>query len=117
MPEQKLAFSREVFAAVQEICKTIFNLQTDAEVERMFGMTEVQMEDVIAQIVNSLPDEIFEKLNPALRDEMKYITAREYIFFQVQEGRDDPHYQENLKNFIHVFSRDMQHQEERNEKR
>jgi pyrroloquinoline quinone (PQQ) biosynthesis protein C len=109
MLEKKLTFSREMLDTVREICKTVFNLQTDVDVVNMFGISESQMEKVIAQIVDSLPDKLFEEFTPSLQDEIKYISAREYIFFQVQEKWDDLHYQENLKNFIHVYSRDIQH--------
>jgi len=108
MLEKKLAFSRSVIETVRRVCKTVFNLQSDADVVRMFGINEVQMENVINNIVDSLPDAIFEEMSLQLLEEIKYITAREYIFFQVQEKWDDPQYKEDLERFTHVFSRDIQ---------
>lgn len=107
MQEKKLAFSKEVLATISKICKTVFNLQHNEDILRMFGIDQKQMENVIQKITDSLPEKIFEKGNGKLMDEIKYITAREYIFFQVQEKWDDPDYKQDLKNFIHVFSRDI----------
>lgn len=116
MLEKKLAFSKGVIDAVKRVCKTVFNLHTDDDVVRMFGINEMQMEEVINKVVDSLPDTVFEQLNPQLLDEIKYITAREYIFFQVQEKWDDPQYKEDLERFIHVFSRDIQRRISSNQK-
>lgn len=108
MLEKKLVFSKGVIEAVRRVCKTVFNLHNDTDVVRMFGINEVQMEEVIHKIIDSLPDTFFVQVNSQLLEELKYITAREYIFFQVQEKWDDPQYKEDLEKFIHVFSRDIQ---------
>jgi len=109
MSANKLDFSMDVVNVVRELCKTAFNLQSDEERARMFGLEDRQMEEAVYSIVNALPDSVFEKLNANLLEEIKYICAREYIFFQVQESSHDPHYREDLQKFIRVFSRDVQH--------
>ncbi len=108
MQVRKLEFSHGVINAVKDMCKLVFNLQTDSEIARIFGITNKQMEEVIGEIIDSLPDSVFEHLYPQYFDELKSICAREFIFFQVQEKWDDPRYQDDLKKFIHVFSRDIQ---------
>lgn len=108
MSEKKLAYAKDVMNAVRTVCKTVFNLAADGDVVRMFGVSESQMEEVINKIVDSLPDIVFEQMNSQIIEEIKYITAREFIFFQVQEKWDDPFYKENLEKFIKVFSRDIQ---------
>ncbi len=106
MLKDKLSFSQEVLDIVRNICETVFNMNNDAEISELFGIDKKQMEEAILAIVQSLPDRLFASGNPQILEEIKYIIAREYIFFQVQE-RDDPEYKNDLQNFIRIFSRDM----------
>jgi hypothetical protein len=107
MHPQKLAFSDDVIRVVHDVCKLVFNLQSDAEITRVFGLTHEQMTSVIQKIITELPDAIFTQKTPQL-EEIKHIFAREFIFFQVQERLDNPHYEEDLNRFIAIFSRDIQ---------
>lgn len=107
MQAQKQAFALDVVNIVRDMCKTVFNLQNDQDLGRVFGISHEQLEKVICNVVDSLPDALFENTNPGVLEEMKYVCAREYIFFQIQENYNDPRYQEDLRKFIHIFSRDI----------
>jgi hypothetical protein len=107
MLEKKLVFANEVLGIVQEMLKNVFNLHSDAEIEHSFGISVQQMEEAIRQIIDSLPDIVFEKANSVVLEEIKYIAARDYIFFQIQEKWNDPRYKKDLNNFIQIFSRDI----------
>lgn len=104
----KRSFSTDVCCAVRDTCKMAFNLQNDNDLVRIFGMTSAQLEEIIAKIIDSLPDAIFQHTYPPELEEIKCICAREFIFFQVQERLDDPRYQQDLNAFIHVFKRDIE---------
>ena len=78
------------------------------EINKALGMSCDQAKATIQKIIDSLPDKMFDQAYPKLLDEIKHICAREFIFFQVQEKCNDPLYQDDLKKFIHVFSRDIQ---------
>lgn len=104
----KRSFSTDVCCAVRDTCKMAFNLQNDNDLVRIFGMTSAQLEEIIAKIIDSLPDAIFQHNYPPELEEIKCICAREFIFFQVQERLDDPRYQQDLNAFIHVFKRDIE---------
>ncbi len=108
MDPKKLEFSDDVTHVVCDMCKLIYNLNSEVDIKRVFGMTHEQMKAVIKRIIDALPDSIFEKAYPKLLDDIKNICAREFIFFQVQEKWDDPRYQDDLTMFINVFSRDIQ---------
>jgi|WetSurMetagenome_2_1015567.scaffolds.fasta_scaffold1458453_2 hypothetical protein len=107
MQARKLEFCRDVIRIIQDVCKLAFNLGSNNEIEKVFGMTSHDLEVVIKQISDVLPDSLFTRAAKEL-DEIKNIFAREFIFFQVQEKRDDPNYQDDLSTFIHIFSRDIQ---------
>lgn len=107
MQSRKLEFCQDVIRIVQDVCKLAFNLGSDNEIEKVFGMTKQDLEGVIKQISHALPETIFNRAANEL-DEIKNIFAREFIFFQVQERCDDPQYQQDLSTFIHIFSRDIQ---------
>jgi hypothetical protein len=104
----KRSFSTDVCCAVRDTCKLAFNLQNDNDLLRIFGMTGAQLEEIIAKIIDSLPDTIFQHNYPPELEEIECICAREFIFFQVQERLDDPRYQQDLNAFIHVFKRDIE---------
>ena len=104
---QKQAFSQGIIHTISELCSLVFNVKTKEQLYKLFGITPQQMQLVVEKLANTLPETMVQY--PELADEIKTICAREFIFFQVQERWDDPHYQANLKNFIQVFSRDMQH--------
>lgn len=108
MLAKKLEFSNEVVNVIREMCQVVFNTHSDEEMIRIFGVSSEQMKDVVSRIIDALPDAIFTQKDSQLLEEIKYICAREYIFFQVQEKWVDLHYQENLSRFIQIFSRDIQ---------
>ncbi len=108
MASQKIEFSNDVIRIVRDICTMAFNISSDEQLEKIFGLTQKEMEKTIEKIIAALPDPIFDDLYPRLLDEMKNICAREFIFFQVQEKCSDAHYEEDLSNFICVFCRDIQ---------
>lgn len=107
MQAQKLEFSNDVIRLVHDLCKLVFNTTTDHDVENIFGIKHVQLEHIITSIVEEMPDCIFEQVPQKLND-IKNIFAKEFIFFQVQEKLNDPHYLEDLSDFIKIFSRDIQ---------
>lgn len=105
--EKKDEFAHDVIRIVNDLCKLVFNLNADQDVEKVFGMTHEQLDNVIKKIVQSLPAQLFAL--PAQRlEEIKSIFAKEFIFFQVQEKLNDPNYENDLSNFIYAFSRDIQ---------
>ncbi len=107
MQARKLEFSNDVIRLVHDLCKLVFNTSTDHDVEKVFGVTHEQLEHIIKSVIDAMPDCIFEQL-PQKRDEIKNIFAKEFIFFQVQEKLNDPHYSDDLSDFIKIFSRDIQ---------
>ena len=109
MSAKKLEFTHDVMHLINEICAVAFNIKSDEQLEKVFGINKAQMEAVVWKIISGLPDYIFERIYPRLLDEIKNICALEFIFFQVQEKWNDPRYQEDLSNFICIFSRDIQH--------
>lgn len=109
MLAKKLEFSKEVVNVIRDMCQSVFNAHSDEEMVRIFGVTSEQMKTVVSRTIDALPDAIFTQQNSRILEEIKYICAREYIFFQVQEKWNDLHYQENLNRFIQIFSRDINH--------
>jgi len=106
MQARKLEFSNDVIRLVHDLCKLVFNSTTDHDVEKIFGITHEQLEKIIKNIVDAMPACIFE--HPQKLNEIKNIFAKEFIFFQVQEKMNDPHYPDDLSDFIKIFSRDIQ---------
>ena len=105
MNTRKIEFTNDVVSIVCNICTTLFNVTSDDQLCNVFGLTRTQMEEVLNRLVDTLPDGIFN--HTALTEEIKNILAREFIFFQVQERWNDAHYQDDLTNFISIFSRDI----------
>ena len=108
MNHKKLEFFNDAIHIVKELCKLVFNISSDLEVVRIFGITNEQMEAVIRKITDQLPDDMFNRAYPQVLDEIKNIFAKEFIFFHVQERPTDPKYADDLSNFIYAFSRDIQ---------
>src|SRR3990167_6939295 len=108
MDAKKLQFADDVIHIIRDLCSVVFNIQSEDQLNKVFGITHEQLETVIKKIINALPDHMFYQLYPKILNEVKNICAREFIFFQVQERWNDPHYQEDLSNFICIFSRDIQ---------
>lgn len=106
MNPQKLKFANEALTIVNDICKVVYNLQSNNDMEKVFGVTHDQLAAVIQKIVDALPDNFFEQTTKKM-EEIKYIFAREFIFFQVQEKCTAPEYEDDLRNFIYAFSRDI----------
>lgn len=104
---RKLVFCHDVVHIIRDVCKLVFNLKSNDEIQRVFGFTNEQLEDIIKNIIISLPDNIF-ALPPQSLEKIKVIFANEFIFFHVQERVDNPDYKQDLSNFIHIFSRDIQ---------
>jgi hypothetical protein len=107
MQDNRLAFSNDVVQVVYDVCKMLFNLKTDKEIKKIFGIDNEKLTAIVRRVIDGLPENIFNG-DTRLLDEVKNICAREFIFFQVQERCDDPAYQEDLSKFIHIFSRDIQ---------
>lgn len=105
---KKLEFSNDVIRIIRELCKLVFNVSTEAGMEKMFGITHEQLEFAIKKIVNGLPERVFRPENRRKLEELKTICAREFLFFQVQEKVNDPNYKKDLENFSAVFSRDIE---------
>jgi hypothetical protein len=97
MQDRRLTFSKDIIHVVYDVCKTVFNLHSDVEIKKVFGIDNEKLESIVKRIGDA-----------RLQDEIKNICAREFIFFQLQERVDDPQYQEDLSNFINVFTRDIQ---------
>lgn len=108
MQAKKLNVSKDVVHIVRELCAVVFNVKTKEQLEKIFGIKLEQMEAVIQQIINALPDYLFEPPYEKKLDEIEHICAREYVFFQAQEKWGDPNYAQNLLNFTYIFSRDIQ---------
>jgi hypothetical protein len=108
MHPKKLEFSHDVTHIVCDMCKLVYNLNSANEINKVLGVTRDEAKAIIGKIIDALPDSIFERAYPKLLDDIKNICAREFIFFQIQEKCNDPRYQDDLKMFIHVFSRDIQ---------
>jgi len=106
MQSRKLKLTDDVIRVVRDICSVVFNISSDEQLEKGLGINHEQLEVVIKKIVNALPDNFFERVY--LLDEIKNICAREFVFFQVQEKWNDPRYEEDLANFICIFTRDME---------
>lgn len=107
MQPKKLKFSQDVIHTILNLCALTFNLDGDKEIENLFNITPKQFKEIVTKIINELPDNIFEVSEEKL-EEIKNIFAREFIFFQLQEKGSDPHYQDDLSRFTHVFSRDIE---------
>lgn len=107
MQPSKLDFSNDVMRIVYKVCQLAFNLHSEQDIQRVFGMTYKEMEAVIQQIAAAMPDAIFH-LSAQRLEEIKNICAREFVFFQVQEKCDDPQYQHDLTSFIQFFTRDIE---------
>ena len=107
MQNKKLAFYKDVIQIVYQVCRMIFNAQP-YEISKVFGISSEQMEGVVRDIVDAIPDRIFSDANSQGLEEIKSICAREFIFFQVQEKWDDPRYQDDLRTFIAIFTRDIE---------
>lgn len=103
----KLAFSQDVMRIVCDVCKLVFNVQSNDEIQRALGLPHDQVETVIKKVITAMPDPIF-NLTAQKLEEIKRIFAKEFIFFQVQEQASNPHYEDDLLNFASVFSRDIQ---------
>lgn len=107
MTLKKHEFTHDIVLTVNDICHVLFNISSEEQLYKLFGIKHDQMEKVLEQLVNSLPEWLFN--HPHLIEEVKNIAAREYIFFQVQERYDDPRFQEDFLTFINIFSRDILH--------
>lgn len=107
MQANKLDFSNDVLRIILGVSKVAFNLNSDKDVENVFGLNNDKMKAVIEEITRSLPDSVFNETASRL-EEIKNIFAREFIFFQVQEKGNAPHYRQDLSHFIYIFSRDIQ---------
>ncbi len=107
MDAKRVKFANDVMHIVLNLSEMVFNIKNDDQLKGVFGVNQEQLETVISKIIAGLPERVFEK-NRHLEDEIKNICAREFIFFQVQERWNSPQYQEDLSNFIHIFSRDIQ---------
>lgn len=110
MNQKKLDFSREVVRTVCDLCAVVFNINSNEQLEKVFGISHQQLETVINKIIDALPDHIFIANSKMALDEIKNICAREFVFFQAQERWGDQDYQQDLANFIHIFSRDIEKQ-------
>lgn len=108
MDPKKLAFSSDVLRLIKQLGKVIFDVTASQEIENIFGLTKEQLKIVVHKIVNALPDICFAQDNTNKMEALKTIVAREFIFFQVQEKWNDPHYQTDLANFIRTFSKDIE---------
>ncbi len=108
MQSVKRDFSHDVLYLIHSLCATAFGASSDDKLEKIFGVSMVQMEFVIDKVTQVLPEALFAPSYHHALEEIKNIFAREFIFFQVQEKWNDPHYQENLSNFIRIFARDIQ---------
>ncbi len=104
MLPEKVVFSHGVGNVVKDTCKLAFN----GDVGKIFGITNAQLDEILNRVIDALPDSVFKDPNKTMLEEIKYICAREFIFFQVQERCDDPKYQDDLKAFIHVFAKDIE---------
>ena len=105
MTPNKKAFTIEIANIVNNICTAVFNIASDVHFQQVFGLTKLQMEEVLSRLVDVVPDNVFD--HGPLTEEIKNIIAREFIFFQIQERWNQTHYQDDLTNFISIFSRDI----------
>jgi hypothetical protein len=106
MDSKKLEFANDVVSEVDGLCKLIFNVTPD-HIANTLGLSHDQMEEVIKQIILGLPEKLFDMTSSKLTKEIKHLCAQEFIFFQVQESREDPSNLENLKRFASLLSRDI----------
>lgn len=100
-------FAKDVIRKIFELCKMIYNLHSDDEIEAVFGASREQIENIVARTVNAMPVKMFNQATKSKIQELEEILAKEFIFFQVQEKINDPQYQNDLANFILLFSRDI----------
>lgn len=100
--------SEDVVNIVRELCALVFNIKTEEQLENVLGISSERMGQVIQEIINALPDYLFEPSFAQKLEEIKNICAREYVFFQAQEKWNDPNYAQDLLNFTYIFSRDIQ---------
>jgi len=106
MDSKKLEFANDVVSEVDGLCQLIFNITPD-HMMNILGISHDQMEVVIGQLILGLPEKLFEMGSSKLTKEVKHLCAQEFIFFQVQESREDSSYTENLQRFISFLSRDI----------
>lgn len=104
----KQIFSNDIIRIIHELCGVVFNITANEKLHDLFGISNEQTVLVVNRLVAALPSELFVNHDASLKEEIKNICAREFIFFQVQEKWNDPQYQQNLENFIHIFSKDIQ---------
>lgn len=105
---KKLETADQVVRIIRELCRLVFNVTSEAGIEKLFGLTQKQLEAGIREIVDALPDRVFQPDYRRRLEELKTICAREFIFFQVQEKVGDPNYKKDLANFVAVFSKDIE---------
>jgi len=107
MQSSRVEFSRAVLRIIREVGELAFNMKSDQDLEKIFGIDHARLEKIIEKISSNLPDCIFDGVNTRLKEEVENIFAREFIFFQVQEKIDNPRYEEDLNSFTQVFARDI----------
>jgi hypothetical protein len=99
-------FSQEVMNIIYHVCRLIYNLHSHEDIERVFNLDNTKLQEIINQIVQKLPEEIFNGNHHDVK-ELQQIFAKEFIFFQIQENVHDPMYQNDLNNFVSIFARDI----------
>lgn len=100
-------FAEDVMHIVYQICKMVYNVHSDDDIERIFGTSRNQIENILTRTVSALPSKAFEQSSKNKIKELEEILAKEFIFFQIQEKVNDPQYQNDLANFILLLSRDL----------
>lgn len=107
MPPEKQVFQRDVTRFIHELCILLYNLKSQQELDRVFGIPTEELDGIVARIVDQLPDDMFTQTNADTFIEIEKIFAKEFIFFQLQEKLTDPQYENDLSNFIRIFARDI----------
>lgn len=108
--KSKLEFYKDVIRTVKELCQVVFNITSDDKMKSLLGITTTEVDEAIKKVIDALPTRIFEQVAKEKRDEIKMILAREFIFFQAQENKNRNAYENDLKNFIRIFTRDIERQ-------
>lgn len=100
-------FAQNVMHIVYQICKMVYNVHSEDDIQRIFGASKEEIENIVARTVNALPNNVFDQATKGKIKELEEIMAKEFIFFQIQEKISDPQYQNDLANFILLLARDI----------
>lgn len=101
---RKEKVAEEIRTIVQDICNDTLcpkELLNQDPVEWVLNLKKDEVSDILNKVVNAMPDKFFIKASPLLENDLKQLTAKEFILFHSQEDIKDTRYPNFLENFIY----------------